>query len=82
MSKLPPLLMTDEEVHTLTGYKRPAQQLDELKRQGYWRARRAPITGRVLLERAHYEAVCAGADLVPGAKSRRRADPEPQLSPA
>ena len=76
------LLMSPAEVHALTGYKRPAQQLEELKRQGYWRARRAPITGRILLERAHYEAVCAGADLVPGGKTRRRADPEPTLSPA
>lgn len=76
------LLLTTEEVHALTGYKRPAQQLAELHRLGYWRARRAPITGRIVLERAHYEAVCAGADLVPGVKARRRPDPEPQLSPA
>ncbi len=79
---MPDLLMTPDEVRTLTGYKRPAQQLDELKRQGYWRARRAPVTGRVVLERAHYEAVCAGADLAPGAKARHRPEPEAQLSPA
>ena len=50
-------------------------QLAELKRLGYWRARRAAITGRVVLERAHYEAVCAG---------ERRASKvqQPQLRPA
>lgn len=59
------LLLTPDELRDLTGYKQPAAQLTELHRQGYWRARRAPITGRVLLERAHYEAVARGIDQQP-----------------
>lgn len=39
----------------------------ELHRLGFWRARLSPI-GRVLLERAHFEAVSTG----PRASSRRR----------
>ena len=68
--------LTENEVQELCGgLKQPARQLAELKRLGYWRARRAPITGRVVLERAHYEAVCAG---------ERRASKvqQPQLRPA
>ncbi len=59
------LTLTPDELQALTGYKQPAAQLAELHRQGYWRARRAPITGRVIVERAHYEAVAQGADLQP-----------------
>lgn len=51
------LLLTPDELLALTGYKQPAAQLAELQRQGYWRARRAPITGRVILERAHCDAL-------------------------
>ena len=43
----------------LTKYARPGQQLEELHRRGFHRARRAR-DGSVVLERAHYEAVCAG----------------------
>lgn len=49
------------EVERITGYKRAADQLPELHRQGFYRARRSPTTGRIILERAHYDAVCAGA---------------------
>lgn len=55
-----PQLMTAEDVAGLTGYVQPCKQVEELKRQGFWRARRNPA-GAVVLERAHYEAVCAGA---------------------
>ncbi|APW38497.1 hypothetical protein RD110_15860 [Rhodoferax koreense] len=54
------LLMTEEEILTLTGYKRPGDQEEELRKQGFYRARIGPTTGRVVLERAHYDAVCAG----------------------
>lgn len=54
------LILTSAELMTLTGYKRAAEQLDELHRQGFARARRDRL-GRVILERAHYDAVCAGA---------------------
>lgn len=51
------LTLTPDELQALTGYKQPAAQLAELHRQGYWRARRAPSTGQLILERGHYEAV-------------------------
>ena len=51
------LLLAPDELLALTGYKQPAAQLAELQQQGYWRARRAPITGRVILGRAHCDAL-------------------------
>jgi hypothetical protein len=54
------LTLTPAELHALTSYTQPARQLDELHRQGFARARRDRF-GRVILERAHYDAVCAGA---------------------
>lgn len=54
-------IMTEEELQAITGYKRPQDRVDELHRQGFYRARRAPSDGSVILERAHYDAVCAGA---------------------
>ena len=71
------LILSPDEVQALTGYKTAPRQLAELHRQGYWRARRAPITGRVIVERAHYDAVCAGQDK-PAPKLRA----VPQLRPA
>ncbi len=53
------LILTPAEVEALTGYRSPAHQLAELLRQGFWRARRS-VAGQVVLERAHYEAVCRG----------------------
>lgn len=50
-----------EEIYRVTGYKRPLDQLDELQRQGFFRARRSRVDGKVILERSHYDAVCAGA---------------------
>jgi hypothetical protein len=61
------LTLGAEELQELTGYTQPARQLAELRRQGFYRARRGR-DGSVILERAHYEAV-ATADL----KERRRA---------
>lgn len=54
------LLLTDAELHALTGYRQSAAQLAELHRQGFARARRDRL-GRVVLERAHYLAVCGGS---------------------
>lgn len=53
------LLLSEDELEALTGYRRAAEQLAELHRQGFSRARRDRL-GRVVLERAHYDAVCAG----------------------
>lgn len=55
------LTLTPGELTQLTGYRRPAEQLAELHRQGFYRARRAPTTGAIILERAHYDAICGGA---------------------
>ena len=51
------LLLSTTEIEELTGYKRPCDQLRELHRQGFCRGRRDRL-GRVVLERAHYLAVC------------------------
>jgi hypothetical protein len=59
-SQYPDPTFSDEELQRLTRYRRPAQQLEELHRQGFFRARRG-ADGRVVLERAHYEAVCSGS---------------------
>lgn len=55
------LTLSDAELVEITGgLVQPAAQLRELQRQGYFRARRSRITGKVVLERGHYEAVLAG----------------------
>jgi hypothetical protein len=48
------------DIEQITGYKRPHDQLLELHRQGFYRARRSPTTGHIILERVHYDAVCVG----------------------
>lgn len=54
------IILTSDELALVTSYRTPKRQLDELQRQGFYRARIA-ATGNVILERAHYDAVCAGA---------------------
>lgn len=66
------LVLTADELHQLTGYRQPTAQLAELKRQGFWRARRS-VTGGVILERSHYEAVCRGEQGQPAPKVRQPA---------
>jgi Domain of unknown function (DUF4224) len=53
------ILLSAEELAELTGYKHATKQLAELHRRGFHRA----YIGRhgLVLERAHYEAVCTGA---------------------
>lgn len=53
-------VLTHDELVKLTGYTQHTKQLAELLRQGFFRARRSRITGHVILERPHYEAVCRG----------------------
>lgn len=50
-----------QEIEEITGYKRAADQLDELHRQGFYRARRSPTTRNIILEREHYTFVCIGS---------------------
>ena len=52
--------LSPESIEAITGYKRPAKQLDELRSQGFYRARLSPTDGSVILERPHYEHVCSG----------------------
>lgn len=52
--------ISPEAIESITGYKRPADQLAELRAQGFYRARRSPTDGSVILERPHYEHICAG----------------------
>lgn len=50
--------MSPDEIEAITQYRIPTMQLNELRRQGFFRAR----MGRrgVVLERGHYNAVVAG----------------------
>lgn len=50
--------MSPAEIEAITQYRIPTMQLNELRRQGFFRAR----MGRrgVVLERGHYNAVVAG----------------------
>ena len=62
--------LTTDEIYELTRYKRPSDQLAELHRQGFHRARRSQVTGDIILERAHFDAVCSGAVRQVGPKLR------------
>jgi len=52
------VVLSRDELKALTGYEQPSRQLTELHRRGFVRA----YIGRhgLVLERAHYEAVCRG----------------------
>lgn len=65
--------LTREELVQLTGYEKPSKQLAELHRRGFMRA----YIGRhgLVLERAHYEAVCRGET------ERKRPSLRPLLRP-
>lgn len=71
------LVLTAAEIERLTGgLTQPRRQVADLQAQGFWRARLC--RGEVILERAHYHAVCAGA-VEPG---RERSDTgRPQVLP-
>lgn len=69
------LLLTPDEVRAIAGGLQLARcQLRKLHAAGFWRARLG-TDGKVLLERAHYNAVCAGA-LPPGQPVRDTARPQ------
>lgn len=68
------LRLTRQEIEELTGYSQPMKQLKALHERGFWRAV-LDQGGHVLITRAHYEAVEAGA--VPAGKGYT-----PQLKPA
>ena len=66
VAERPSLILSFEELVHLTGYRQPAAQLNNLKAQGFHRARRNAL-GSVVLERAHYEAVCSDPKLATAA---------------
>ena len=73
------LTLTEAEILDLAGgLTQPQRQLEELRKQGFWRARLSRAH-RVILERAHYEAVCAGA--VQHALQQAHHQERPQLRP-
>jgi len=61
------ITLQPDELEHLTGFKQATQQLNVLQRRGFNRA----FIGRrgLVLERAHYEAVCRGQISKPEAKS-------------
>lgn len=71
------IALTEAEILQISGgLTQPRRQLAELRARGFWRARLGRH-GKVILERAHYHAVCAGA-LPPGEKKDDNR-PRPQL---
>lgn len=54
------ILSPDEVAAAAGGYKRACDQLRVLKERGFYRAFRSPVTGEVVLERPHYDAVSQG----------------------
>lgn len=70
------IVLSAAELVRLTGYRRPGDQLAELLRRGFNRARRSRCTGDVILERAHYDAVCAG-----GLRGLPAAEERPKVIP-
>lgn len=64
-------LTEPELVEISGGLTTPRRQLNALRAAGFWRARLG-ADGRVVLERPHYEAVCAGA-LQPGSEGPHNA---------
>lgn len=52
-------ILSYDEIAKITGYTQPCKQLEDLRDQGFVRARRNRY-GRIILERAHYDAVCRG----------------------
>ncbi len=70
------ICLTKKEITKICGgAKLVSKQLEILRERGFWRVWRR--NGTVVLERSHYEAVCAGAR--PG--GFERAQDEPQLRP-
>jgi hypothetical protein len=72
------ICLSPAEIKRITGVHYPRRQLEELHRQGFWRARLG-IRNEVILERAHYLAVCAGTTAA--AASGDTARPAPELEP-
>ncbi len=55
------LSLSEEEVFELIGYEQPATQVKRMRELGFWLTWRHLKSGRCIVPRAHYLAVCAGA---------------------
>jgi len=53
------ILLSEGEIQALTGFQKPSLQVRELHERGFARAR-VNARNQVVLERAHFEAVCRG----------------------
>lgn len=72
------LILTDAEIEALAGgLTQPQRQLEELRQRGFWRVRLSR-SHKVILEREHYKAVCAGA-MQPAANHADNRPGRPQL---
>lgn len=70
------MLLTQLEIRLLSGgYVRPKDQVDELRKQGYIRARIGK-DGNVILERDHYSAVCSGNFAITSGQADRQDRPK------
>lgn len=56
---IPDTVLAHDELAALTGYEQATKQLNVLKERGFYRAY-INRTGNLVLERAHYLAVCQG----------------------
>lgn len=52
-------ILSPDEINSITQSRQLRRQLEELRAAGFWRVRLGKVG--IVLERAHYEAVCAGA---------------------
>jgi hypothetical protein len=59
-----PIILTADEIEAITRAVAHTVQFNELRRLGFTRVR-CGIDRSLILERAHYEAVCAGAVVLP-----------------
>lgn len=67
------LVLSQADVEALTGYENATKQLQVLHRRGYHRAFINRL-GRVVLERAHYEAVARGEAQTPATTKTKTAN--------
>jgi hypothetical protein len=70
-------VLSNKTLFKLTGYKQVSRQLASLKADGFYRARINRL-GKLVLEAAHYEAVCSGQVKPTGRGGRH--DVEPKLT--
>lgn len=76
------ITLSEAEIVGITGYTQPKAQVEELRRQGFFRARKSPATGKVILEREHFNSVCRGGDLPERNQRPQVRAPQPRLRAA